>query len=80
MAVLSTKNLLLSSLTTPQLKAIMASSQGLTFLSGVATFAALSFYRPSQNPAVEPYVHYSDGFSGFDFHPSVERKGCMTLL
>jgi len=47
-----TKKLLLSSLTTPRLKAIMASSQGLTFLSGVATVAALSFYSPSQNPAV----------------------------
>jgi len=54
-----TKKLLLSSLSTPQLKAIMASSQGFTFLSGAATFAALSFYRPSQNPAVEPNVHWT---------------------
>lgn len=59
MAVLSTKELLLSSLSTPQLKAIMASSQGFTFLSGASTFAALSFYRPSQNPAVEPNVHWT---------------------
>ena len=62
MGCLSTKKLLLSSLTTPQLKAIMATSQGLTFLSGVTTVAALSFYSPLQNPAVEPYVPYSDFF------------------
>ena len=71
---------MLSSLTTPQLKALMASSQGLTFLSGIATFAALNFYRPLQNPAVEPYVHCGDGISDFDFHPSVGREGCITLL
>ena len=65
---LSTKNLMLSSLTTPQLKATMASSQGLTFLSGAATLAALRFYSPSQNPAVEPYAHYNDGISDFDLH------------
>lgn len=34
----------------------MASSQGLTFLSGAAIVAALGFYSPLQNPAVEPYV------------------------
>jgi hypothetical protein len=65
MSVLSTKTLKLSSLGTPQLKAIMSSSQGLTFLSGVATFTTLSFYRPSQNPAVEPYVRYGDSISDF---------------
>jgi hypothetical protein len=60
---------MLSSLTTPQLKAIMSSSQGLTFLSGAATFAALRFYSPTQNPAADPYVHDSDGLSDFDLHP-----------
>ena len=67
----STKKLELSLLKTPQLKAITASSQGFTFLSGAATVAALSFYSPPQNPAVEPYVHYDFGISDFDFHPSV---------
>jgi hypothetical protein len=67
MSVLSAKNLLFSSLATPQGKGIMASSQGLTFLSGIATFVALSFYSPPQNPAVDSYVHCSDSNSDFEF-------------
>lgn len=53
----------------------MASSQGLTFLSGVASFAALSFYSPSQNLALDPYVHYGDSISD-----SVGLKGFLTRL
>ena len=80
MAVLSTKNLMLLSLTTPQIKGIMASTQGLTFLSGVAAFAALSFFTPIQNPAVEPYVHCSDDIPDSDLSPSVGLEGFITLL
>ncbi|KAF8809559.1 hypothetical protein BYT27DRAFT_7187875 [Phlegmacium glaucopus] len=49
------KSLVFSSITTPQAKGIMASSQGLTFLSGLSAFAALSYYlSPSPDPILEP--------------------------
>ena len=66
MSVLSAKNLRFSFLATPQGKGIMASSQGLTFLSGIATFVALSIYSPPQNSGVESYVHFSDSISYLD--------------
>jgi len=48
------RNLVFASLTTPQAKGIIASSQGLTFLSGATVFAALSFYlSPSRNPMIK---------------------------
>lgn len=48
----------------------MATSQGLSFLSGVMVFAALSFFSPLQNPGVELYVHCSDiVFLILTFHP-----------
>lgn len=82
MSILSAKNLVFSSLTTPQARVhiifcfnlpllngfqgIMASSLGLTFLSGVVVFAALTFYAPSL--VMESCVRYRDNISDFDLH------------
>jgi len=59
------KNLVFSSFSTPLGKGIMASSQGLTFLSGVASFAALSFYSPSQNLALDPSERFLNKITEF---------------
>ncbi|KAF8158350.1 hypothetical protein B0H34DRAFT_708387 [Crassisporium funariophilum] len=55
-----------ASLATLQAKAIMASSQGVTFLSGLAIFKALCFYlNPSQNPLVKPVEGIYENFVAY---------------